>query len=100
MYRQGRPWHITDPGLLRQAEAEQQSRYDSDVWEETVAEYVSDKHEVTISEIMKTALSIEIPRMDRAGQNRVMKILPRLGWDRGDRLASGRTAWVRQEPND
>ena len=100
MCNQGRPWHITDPALLQQAETEQQSRYDFDVWEDRVAEFVSDKHYVTISEIMEKALLIDIPRMDRRGQNRVMKILRRLGWEGGGRLANCHTAWVKQEPND
>ena len=79
---------------------EQQARYDADVWQDRVAEYVASKIEVSISEIMEHALFIDTPRMDRAGQNRVMKILLRLEWGRGGRMAGGRTAWVKQFPND
>ena len=100
LYRDGNSWHIADTDLLRQAEVEQQARYDADVWEDTIAEYVADMTVVTISEVMGKALFIDTPRMDRAGQNRVMKSLRRLGWDRGGRMTDGRTAWVKQVPND
>lgn len=96
LYRAGHSWHITNPDLLHQTRAEQQARYDADVWEEKVAKFVSEKDTVTIGDVMENALAIPTARQDRTGQNRVMKILRHLGWDRGGRVPGGRTAWVRK----
>ena len=42
LYRQGHRWHITDPDLIRQAEAEQRARYDVDVWHDKIEAYVAE----------------------------------------------------------
>ena len=70
------------------------------MWEDKIAQYIADKDDVTVSEIMEGPLKIETPRLDRKGQNRVMKILHNLGWERSGRVGKGRTAWVRRKPND
>lgn len=94
LHRDGQPWHITDPELLRQAEDEQEARFDADVWEDTIAGFLSNKGRVTVSEVMRDLLGIQTACQDRAGQNRVVKILLRLGWRRDGRAPGGRTAWV------
>jgi len=96
LYRQGQPWHISDPKIARQAREEQQQRYDADVWEERISDFIAGKELVTVSEVMKDALRIETPRQRRADQNRVMNVLSSLGWVRSGRVAGGRTAWVPQ----
>ena len=88
-YRQSRKWHITDPDLLEVTDAEQSARFDIDAWEQPVAEYLDGKPEVTIGQVMKEALGIETPRMERRAQNRVKRILTRLGWCRGIRHKHG-----------
>ena len=100
LYRQSYSWHITDPDLLRQAQAEQAARYDADVWQDRIAEFVIDKDVVTITEVMEKALFIDTPHMDRRGQNRVMKTLRHLGWEGTIRVDAGRRGWVRSKPND
>ncbi len=90
LYKQGHQWHITDPDLLKLAREQQAERYDEDVWEETVADYLHGKTAVTVGKVMQEALNIDKPQQNRAGQNRVMKILTRLGWIRGERCAGGR----------
>jgi len=90
LYKQGREWHITDPEISKLAQQEQSERYDEDVWEEKVGDYLKGMSEVTVSQIMQEALKIEVSHKDRAGQNRVTKILTRLGWLRGKRSADRR----------
>lgn len=98
LYRTGHPWHIAERDLLQQAETEQQARYDEDVWADKVAEFVSDKNKVTIGEILEQGLGVTTSRQDRTGQNRIMKILTHLGWDRDGRAPGGRRAWSRIPP--
>lgn len=95
LYRTGHPWHIAERDLLHQAKAEQRARYDDDVWADKVAEFVSDKDKVTIGDVLEQGLGVTTSRQDRSGQNRVMKILSHLGWDRDGRAPGGRTAWSR-----
>jgi predicted P-loop ATPase len=99
LYRRGRPWHITDPEILAQAEQEQAARYDVDVWEEPVAIFLRGKESVTIGEVMKDALMIETSRMERRDQNRVMRIMTRLRWSRGKRQSKARL-WVCPESQE
>ncbi len=93
LYRRDRSWHITDPELLRAAERQQDDRYDTDVWEEKIGEHLAGRTSVTIHEVMRDALGVATPHMDRAGQNRVMKALQRLGWQRGKQDSAGRRTW-------
>jgi predicted P-loop ATPase len=94
LYRRGRKWHITDSDLLKVADAEQSARFDIDAWEEPIAEYLEDKPEVTIGQVMREALYIETPRMERRAQNRVKRILTHLGWRRGSRHKQGQL-WMK-----
>jgi predicted P-loop ATPase/5S rRNA maturation endonuclease (ribonuclease M5) len=98
LYRSGHPWHITDPKLLEAAQHEQEDRYEGDAWEDQLANFLSDKKVVTVSEALK-ALGFDTQRMDRTAQNRVTRILIRLGWERGKRKSWGRI-WIRPEPNN
>jgi predicted P-loop ATPase len=96
LYKQGALWHIDAPDLLADARNEQSARFDSDVWEDPVTRYVADKDEVTLGEVMECALRIETPRMEKAAQNRVKRILAHLGFERGPRRRQGRI-WIRKQ---
>ena len=93
-YRKGCKWHITDPNLLRAAEYQQSLRYDTDAWQDQIRFYLEGKDQVTIPEIMKGPLEIEVPKMHRSAQNRVKAILIRLGWERGRHTNTG-IQWTR-----
>jgi predicted P-loop ATPase len=93
LYRRDHKWHITDPALLRSAQEEQANRYETDVWEEKVFEYLCGKTEVTVWEVMR-GLFFDTPKMDRAATNRVIKILNHLGWKRDKRDSVGRRLYV------
>ncbi len=93
LYREGHAWHITDDGILAATLGKQQSRYDADVWEEPIERFLSDRSSVTVGQVM-SSLGIDTPRQDRTGQNRVTRILTRLGWKPGPRTATHRF-WVR-----
>lgn len=96
LYYAERSWHISDSELYEEAERQQAGRYDADVWQDPVAEFLKETHETTITEVMRNGLLIDLPQIDRRAQNRVMKILSRLPWSRAGRAAGGRTLWVRR----
>jgi len=79
----GEPWHVTDEVAIRQAERIREDHSDSDVWESAVlnaATRLTDR-ERSISAIL-CDMGIELPRQDRAAQNRVSAILRSKGWKR------------------
>lgn len=78
-YFAGEKWWLEDE-LEAVAAAETAKRYDSDVWTDDIAVYVSDKSFVTISEVLGSALRIEKRERDRGKQIRVGRVLRALNW--------------------
>jgi predicted P-loop ATPase len=72
---------------------QQAARYESDVWEENIAQYVAIKTQVTIGELAHQALFIETPRIGTADQRRIAAALERLGWKRDKRGGDGTRWW-------
>jgi predicted P-loop ATPase len=74
---------------------EQDARYESDeLWEEPIATYLNGKADVTIKEVAIEALGFEsLQRISSADMWRIQKILRRLEWTPGRRLAN-RRSWV------
>ena len=95
-YQKGEAWHLTDQSVIDIASAEQSARYLSDAWEEPVTKYLNGKDKVTISEILKNAIFLDISKQSRADQNRVMPILADNGFKRGKRTGRGR--WWERNP--
>jgi predicted P-loop ATPase len=97
-YRNGAPWW-PDKDFERQHIApEQAARYEADVWEDTIGEYLKTNTKVTVGQIAKEALHIDTPRIGRAEQNRIVAALERIGWRRerpfGEKDWQGKTWWV------
>lgn len=62
------------------AEREQDARYQQDVWEEKIADWLRLKLKVTVLEIMEECLSLKSDRQGRSEQTRIGMILKRLKW--------------------
>lgn len=75
-YRKGEPWWI-----IPDAEREQDARYQQDVWEEKIADWLRGKLKVTVLEIMEECLSLKSDRQGRSEQIRIGMILKRLKWN-------------------
>ena len=77
-YLAGDSWHIIPADDAR---AEQDARYDADVWEEPIRLWlITNPYEATMASIMGGCLGIERGRQGRGEQTRVGKILRRLGY--------------------
>jgi predicted P-loop ATPase len=76
---------------------EQEDRYETDAWEEPIAEYLAvlTNHRVTISQVAKSALSfVSDARIGTADARRIAAVMERLGWKRAPRQNNGRF-WIK-----
>jgi predicted P-loop ATPase len=75
--------------------AEQAARYESDAWQETIAQYLDNVFEkkVTVGQVARQALNIETPRIGTADQRRIAAALERLGWKRQPKDWQGTRWW-------
>jgi predicted P-loop ATPase len=90
-YDRGLQWW-PDKDFERQHIApEQAARYEADVWQDNIAEYLKTNSKVTIGQVAREALHIETPRIGRAEQNRISAALEHLGWRR--ERPAGQTDW-------
>jgi predicted P-loop ATPase len=95
LYRTGAPWW-PDRGFEQQHIApEQEARFESDAWEETIKIYLNGSEKVTVSQVAKEALFVEAARIGTADQRRISAILERLGWKRQPVDSKGTRWWKR-----
>jgi predicted P-loop ATPase len=91
-YEKGHPWHLETPELEALATAEQAARFVRDPWHETVAEFIGDRKDVSIAEVMIGALHYDPnARKDwpQTAYNRVSKILTSMGFTTKSRARKG-----------
>jgi predicted P-loop ATPase len=89
-YERGERWWPDKDFERKYIMPEQAARYEADVWEEKIADYLEINSRVTIGQVAR-ALTIETPRIGRADQNRIAAAMERLGWRR--ELEVGKTDW-------
>ncbi len=74
--------------------AEQNKRYDEDVWTDKVAEFIEGRPEVTIMEILTDCLKLRESEAGGGQQMRLGRVLTRLGWGKADRWRNKRVVKV------
>jgi predicted P-loop ATPase len=98
-YEQGRAWWPTDPDFEQLViKAEQDARFDTDVWEEQLTRgFLGGVHtdKVTIGECAKQIGYESIKDIGTREQRRISAILIRLGWSRGKRGSNGERYWYK-----
>jgi predicted P-loop ATPase len=85
-FKQGEKYWPTTDEEKERCRAEQDRRFDSDLWEELVAGWIEVTElpdGVTLNRILEDALHIEISRRGQPEKNRLVKVLQRLGWEQG-----------------
>ncbi|MET4242719.1 virulence-associated E family protein [Bradyrhizobium sp. RT10b] len=93
-YRDGAGWWPDKDFEREHIAPEQAARYETDVWEDTIAEYLKTNTRVTIGQIAKEALHMETPRIGRAEQNRIITAMERIGWQKEKKDWQGKTWWA------
>jgi len=79
-YESGQPWHPSPEFEEEVIAAEQASRYEADDWTKLVADFVTDKSEVTSYAIATQCLEIPRERVNPGVSRRIAAIMRRLGW--------------------
>ncbi len=94
LYQQRMRWW-PDAGFERQyIVPEQDARYEADAWEDALLDYLSAQGRVTVLQVAREALHIDLPKIGTAEQRRIAAALTRLNWSEGSRTGKGRW-WVR-----
>ncbi|MGZ5234156.1 MAG: VapE domain-containing protein, partial [Burkholderiales bacterium] len=93
LYRAVEPWWPSREFEREHMVREQEARYEADVWEENIREYVALKVRVTIGDVARQALFLEMPRIGTAEQRRITAVLETLGWRRAKRDFTGKRWW-------
>jgi predicted P-loop ATPase len=82
LYQAGIPWWLTKKETQIDAEHHQRDRYVGDPWDRAIAEYVETASEVTIDEVLRFAVNLEIGRCGQSEMNRAARCLRSLGLSR------------------
>jgi predicted P-loop ATPase len=88
------PWWLTKADLRQDAEQHQRDRYVGDPWDEPIQAYLkSAGHDVTMEEVMRDALHLDVGRRSVADQQRVVRCLRSLGLVRVQVRTGDSRAW-------
>jgi len=93
LYNTGEPWWLTNNALVLEPRGQQDARYQDDAWYEFITRYCANADNVSVAEILE-AIGLERARWTQPDQNRVVRCLVRLGWERYQkRLPSRERQW-------
>jgi predicted P-loop ATPase len=81
-YNAGANWWLDTIELNADAEEEQAARRTRDPWEAVIEDWLSDRSDTSVQEILIQALSLKIERLDQAAANRVARCMRALNWSR------------------
>ncbi|MEA1831737.1 VapE family protein [Methylobacterium durans] len=79
-YRDGTRWWPDEAFEREHIKAEQDARFEADVWEDPIKTFVSGRSRVTIGEVLRDGLFITTEKMKTTDQRRAAAVLERLGW--------------------
>jgi predicted P-loop ATPase len=72
---------------------EQEARYEGDAWEENIKHFVEARPRVTVGQVAKEALFMEMPKIGTLDQRRIAAVLINLGWNRQPKDREGKRWW-------
>jgi predicted P-loop ATPase len=95
LFEQGAPWHPASGFERQHIYPEQDARYETDAWEESIRKYLklNEPEKIYIRELLEGPIYIELSGRSRAVSNRVVAILERLGWTRLKKDSDGNVPW-------
>ncbi|HEY8442831.1 MAG TPA: virulence-associated E family protein [Xanthobacteraceae bacterium] len=98
LYKAGMPWWLT-PELEVLANAEQAARFMLDAWDAPIREWLGDRTDVTVWEVLESALGLSPEKWTQPAQKRVVGILTNLGFEkRRPRTGEGRENRYQRDP--
>jgi predicted P-loop ATPase len=90
LFRRGAAWWPGADFESRHIIPEQEARFEEDVWEESISQFVSGLQTTTVQEVAAKGLRLEISKCGTTEQRRIADVLLRLGWSRGKRTKHAR----------
>jgi predicted P-loop ATPase/phage/plasmid primase-like uncharacterized protein len=102
-HKVGEKWHLVDEELISAAEREQANRFESDVWEPVIREWLARTTEasVTTADVFQGALDVKDKiKWGKAEQMRVAACLRHLGWKRQQLWIGTRPEWRYVKPEN
>jgi predicted P-loop ATPase len=100
LFKRGEPWWFRSASLEGEAATQQSGRFNSDPWEERIAEYVADEEFVTVAEVLEDALHLPVSHRTQVHQNRAARCLTTLGFNRVQRRTGDKRLWGYQRTGD
>ena len=98
-FKTGACWWLETPELEALATAEQAARFVVDAWEETVREWLGDRIDVSLWEVLEHALGLAREHWTQSAQKRVIAILTRIGFAKHrPRTREGRKQRYQRDP--
>lgn len=94
LFKQGAKWWIVNANVLKEAEAEQDDRYQGDPWDEIISKRLQIRASVTVAEILTEQIGLPTERQGQAELNRVARILRSFGWERYRTRTGERLQWA------
>jgi len=93
LYQAGMPWWPDRAFEAEHIAPQQAARYEGDAWEEPIAEYLLGKSRVTVTQVARGAVNMDMARIGTADQRRIASVLTVLGWAPGKRGSTGERFW-------
>jgi predicted P-loop ATPase len=79
-YRDGFPVYLDDLDLVKEAQEEQAKRYESDVWEDRIADWLESKSDVSVTQILELCIAKPLKDCTQKDKIRVARCLRSLHW--------------------
>jgi putative DNA primase/helicase len=79
-FKAGAKWWLETPELEALATAEQALRFKVDAWQETIEEWLGERKDTSIAEVLEHALGIAPQEVNRSAEMRVASILTNIGF--------------------
>jgi predicted P-loop ATPase len=93
LHSAGAVWWIVNPEAQRIAVGEQTARYQDDPWDGPIAEYLASFSDVSIEDVLREVLRLEVGRWTQADMNRVARCLKSRGMVRTQVRTGDKRAW-------
>lgn len=95
MHHKGVKWWLANDADVTAARQEQDARYASDPWLDDIENYVEDKDDVSIAEVLRRVIDKPQERWTPSDQNRVAACLKGLGFRRSQRRPERKRRYYR-----
>jgi len=80
------------------AQSQQSARYASDPWDGVISRFIGSRNEVTVTEVLRDCLHLEMSRWGQPEQNRVARSLKAMQWERKQRRSGDEREWCYRRP--